>query len=332
MKNKKYIDYHEIHENDVIQDFKNDVLNGLSKKHKTLSNKYINDDLGNKLLQEISTLPEYYLNDCETEIIQNNEDFFSIFFNEQQINIIELGPSDKEKTKILLKHLQNHNIDFQYIPIDVSSKTIDSLLTSMEKDFDTIKTNGLVADYFQGLQYISKRLKDPKVVLLLGSNIGNMNRTQIDDFLRKLWIMLDNNDYLLIGFDLKKDIDTIMNAYNDSKQITEQFHKNVLHRINKKIGGNFKPDLFQYYCTFNPKESALESYLISSTDQDIFVKGIDTRFSFEKGEAIHTESSYKFSESDIEEIATTNGFKIVKNLFDEKHYFVDSLWQVNKGD
>ena len=119
-------------------------------------------------------------------------------------------------------------------------------------------------------------------------------------------------------------------AYDDSKGITRQFHKNLLFRINRELEGSFDPDLFTYRCIYDSKINAIQSYLVSSIDQRVHIKGLDSDIYFEKGEMIHTESSYKYRESDIDKMAQSTGFERIKNLKDSRRFFVDSLWQVKK--
>jgi uncharacterized SAM-dependent methyltransferase len=188
----------------------------------------------------------------------------------------------------------------------------------------------LIAEYFHGLRYSSEIIDGTKIVLFLGSNIGNLDDDQADEFLRSIWSSLNDKDYLLIGFDLRKDINILMKAYDDSKGVTAEFHKNLLFRINEELGGTFNPDLFKYYCRYDAKDGAIRSYLISNDDQEVYIEALDQFITFEKMEAIHTESSYKYSESIIKKMAERNGFTIIKNLYDKRNFFTDSLWQVVK--
>jgi L-histidine N-alpha-methyltransferase len=317
---------------DLADRFAQDVEQGLSCKNKKLPCMYIYDDEGSRLFQEIMALPEYYLTDCETEILQENKDFLGDLFEEKNFYLFELGAGDGMKTKILIDHFQKRDIDFHYIPIDISSLAVENLIENFNEDYDELKITGLVSEYFQGLKYLSGIDVKTKVVLFLGSNIGNMEPGESHEFLRGIHDSLENGDYLLIGFDLKKEAEILTRAYNDAAGITAQFNKNVLLRINKELGGTFNLDRFAFHSVYEPQQSAIKSYLISTEKQEVYISAIDILFKFEKWEAIHTESAYKYDEAEIEKMAAKSGFIIKKNLYDSWRFFTDSLWQVKKEE
>ena len=147
-----------------------------------------------------------------------------------------------------------------------------------------------------------------------------------------VWNALNPNDHVLLGFDLKKDIELLLCAYNDTSGVTRQFNLNVLDRINRELGGEFDLSKFRHFGTYDVFSGAMESYLVSKEKQTVFVKEISQFFSFEAWEPIHTEYSYKYLESDIQELAADTGFVIEKQLYDSKKYFVDSIWSVQKID
>lgn len=322
------VNYCEIHSSSAIDNFASDVRKGLLCKNKYLHCKYIYDDEGSRLFQEIMRLPEYYLTDCEAEILRENRDFFCEVFGDLHFHLVELGAGDGMKTRILINHFLENKTNFHYVPVDISSSAIEELVYALENDFEELKTTGLVTEYFQGLKHLSDIDSKVRLVLFMGSNIGNMNSESADEFLRGLHRSLESGDYLLIGFDLIKDIKILTRAYNDSRGITERFNKNLLVRINRELGGNFDIQKFKFYSTYDPQSRAIKSYLISSIDQEVYIDAIDSIIKFKKGEAIHTESSYKYHTSEIQDIAERNGFAVLKNLFDGRGYFTDSLWQV----
>lgn len=168
------------------------------------------------------------------------------------------------------------------------------------------------------------------MVLFLGSNIGNFSRPMALRFLRHLWHSLNPNDVVLIGFDLKKDLDILYDAYNDKKGVTKEFNFNVLDRINKTLNGNFDRKNYQHQGLYNVQTGAMESYLISQCEHEVYIKDLDKSFSFKPWEPLHMEYSYKYLESDIVDYATSTGFEVIENYKDNKGYFVDSLWRVIK--
>ncbi len=311
-------------------DFSTDVLIGLSRMPKQLSSKYFYDDRGSQLFQEIMELPEYYLTSCEFEIISEQKEKISQDMAGEPFNLVEFGSGDGRKTIILLDHFQGNDFEFQYIPIDIAEAAMKTLVKSMNRKFPTLKTKGIVAEYFDGLKWLNNTEYRKNLVLFLGSNLGNFDKAHSRAFLHNLWNILNNGDSVVIGFDLKKDIDLMLKAYNDSKGVTAEFNLNLLRRINRELGGNFDLEKFRFYAGYDVFSGAIESYLVSLERQEVFIEKIGQSFVFDSWESIHTEYSYKYLESDIEELAARTGFLIKKQLYDSKRYFVDSVWSVNK--
>lgn len=306
--------------------FAHDVLKGLSQQHKSIPCKYIYDERGSELFCKIMELPEYYLTDCEKNSLDVHKDVISDTIGRGHSNLIELGAGDGMKTKILIRHWLERNHDFQYCPIDISESAIVNLSQGLNREYPSLKIKGLVTDYFQGLTWLSQQNNSQNIVLFLGSNIGNFPPREAMDFLKHLRKSINTGDYLLIGFDLKKDIDVMVKAYNDAQGITEQFIANVLSRINRELGGEFNIDCFRYVSSWDDLGGAMKSYLISTCDQKVHIKHLNTSFTFNHGEVIHTESSHKFTTDQCSVMAEEAGFEIVENYFDDRNYFVDSLW------
>ena len=310
--------------------FELDVLNGLSEHPKRLPSKYFYDDEGSRLFQDIMALPEYYLTDCEFQIFESHKQELSRLFQEDPFTLVELGAGDGLKTNILIEQFLKDDCDFKYSPLDISEGAMVTLTDSLRKKFPKLNVNGVVAEYFDGLKWISNISKRRNVILFLGSNIGNFGQSQARVFLRSLWNSLNDGDYLMIGFDLKKDIEVMLRAYNDSKGVTAEFNLNLLNRINRELGGDFDADKFRFYANYDVFSGAIQSYLVSLEAQEVHVGEIGESFKFRPWEPIHTEYSYKFLESEIENLASATGYRIVRQLYDRRRYFVDSIWQVEK--
>jgi L-histidine Nalpha-methyltransferase len=311
--------------------FGTDVLNGLSTKPKSISAKYFYDDIGSELFQKISQHPDYYLTKTEYAILENISTIIPDILNESEIDIIELGVGDGHKSKLIIDGFLNKGRKVNFYPIDISEKAMH-LLGENVNVTASLDIHGVVADYFLGLNHIHKISNKKKLVLFLGSNIGNFTREQSAGFLKRLWSSLDHGDHVLIGFDLIKEPDRLNQAYNDKDGLTRAFNLNLLNRINAELGGNFNLAQFQHYGFYNPTLACMESYLISLADQDVSINITDQTFHFEQFEALHLEYSYKFSKEHIEHLARGMGFEIKKHFSDEKNYFIDSLWQVGKSN
>lgn len=312
------------------QAFALDVLTGLSENPKRLQSKYFYDDEGSRLFQQIMALPEYYLTRCERDILTRCRQDIADPIAGQPFLLVELGAGDGQKTRILIDHFLQRRLSFTYVPVDISEGAMQTLTTTLSREFSRLDIGGIIAEYFDGLKWLSGQTERRKLVLFLGSNIGNFNRPQAKYFLRNLWNALNDGDIVLIGFDLKKDIDLMLKAYNDSRGITAAFNFNLLKRINRELAGDFDIDKFRFYASYDVFSGAIESYLVSIEAQTASIKSIGQSFHFKPWEPIHMEYSYKFLPSDIEELARETGYTILQHLTDGKGYFCDSIWRVNK--
>ncbi|KTC72480.1 Histidine-specific methyltransferase EgtD [Legionella birminghamensis] len=313
-----------------LHEFMLDVEKGLSGRKKFISSKYFYDAKGSELFNQITRHPDYYLTKCELEILEENKREFASIFGESSFNLIELGPGEGIKSRIFLDQFLKDSLDFTYFTIDISRRYLNQIVKQFHQDLPKLKLIALNSDYFSGLHWLSQRSKRRNVVLFLGSSIGNFNPKDTETFLKNIANDLQNDDYLLIGFDLRKDIDILNKAYNDSDLITRNFNLNLLTRMNRELGAHFDLEKFQHYATYNVYSGAMESYLLSRAKQSIRIDALNRSFNFYEYEPIHVEYSYKYLIDHIEEIAHKSGFEIVKNYMDSKSYFVDSLWRVRK--
>jgi len=255
----------------IHTDFGNDVRTGLSAKQKFLSPKYFYDDKGSRIFQDIMQMPEYYLTNCELEIFETKkQEIFEVFTNgDNKYNLIELGAGDGLKTKVLLSHFHNQNALFEYIPIDISEKAVRNLVTDLELELPGIKISGKVGDYFTLMEEINQYDNAKKILLFLGSNIGNFNNQETLDVLTNLKSVMHPKDMLFIGFDLKKESNIILNAYNDPHGYTSAFNLNLLQRINNELNANFNLHYFKHHEVYDSQNGTAKSYLISMQNQEV---------------------------------------------------------------
>jgi L-histidine Nalpha-methyltransferase len=311
----------------VHETFGQDVLQGLSRIPKSLPCKYFYDDAGSRLFQRITDLPEYYLTRCEFEILRNHGAELAALLAGGRLNLVELGAGDGRKTRVLLKQFLDDGLDFCYIPIDICETAVQGLIGNLKQCWAQLDSEGLVAEYFEGLRRLSTLAEHRNLVLFLGSNIGNFDPVEMRVFLHNLREVLNEGDLLIIGFDLKKKIPLIEKAYDDSQGITAQFNLNLLHRINRELGGHFRVDSFRFFSHFDLFSGAIESYLVSNRKQVVAVERLNRSFVFEAGELIHTEHSQKFLESEVVRLAEATGFTVIRQMKDHQGYFLDSLWR-----
>ena len=308
--------------------FARDTLQGLSGIPKKLSSKYFYDEQGDKLFQQIMRMPEYYLTDCELEIFENRKEAILQAIGRRHFQLLELGAGDGMKTKVLLRHFLERGVNFQYQPIDISRNVLLELEESLRSELPDLQVKSLQGDYFKVLHELRGNKAQPKVVLFLGANIGNYTLEEALAFLRSIATELNPGDLLLIGFDLKKDPETILSAYNDPAGITAAFNLNLLHRMNRELGANFDLQGFKHWETYNPLTGEAKSYIVSLKGQYVFIRALNRSFYFDAWEAIDVELSRKYSIPELEHLAEQVGFAVRQHFFDKNNYFVDSLWMV----
>jgi dimethylhistidine N-methyltransferase len=309
-----------------------DVLTGFSSKPKFLASKYFYDTKGSELFKKITETKEYYPTRCEFEIFNEQKEQI-VKALPSEFSLIELGAGDGRKTRVLLEEMFEQKKDFEYLPIDISESAITEMTTKFVSDYTPqLKMHGVVGEYIEGLRWVKENRDKPKVILFLGSNLGNFNETQAIVFLRTIWNSLEAGDVFIMGVDLKKDIDVMLDAYNDAGKVTSDFNLNVLTRINNELDADFDISQFQHFGTYNPKLGAMESYIISMVEQEVSIGYLKKKFVFKSFEPIHMEYSHKYSDQDIQFLANETGFKIDRCFSDSKKYFSDYLFQVVKED
>lgn len=307
---------------ELLSDFEKEVRSGLTAYPKILSSRFFYDKKGDKLFQEIMELPEYYLTRCESEIIEKHSPVISEIFNGPSgFDLFELGAGDGKKTKVLLRYFLEKQLNFSYFPLDISPNVLDQLEKSLKTDLPTLKVNPLQETYTGGLKLISRYTSRKKIIMMLGSNIGNLQHPEAINFLKNIQGAMSNNDILFMGFDQKKDPKIILEAYNDSAGITEAFNKNILERINTEMDANFNIDSFTHWPIYDPETGTVKSFLVSRIAQDVKINSLDLVVHFNKWESIHTEISQKYDDNVVEWLAGKAGLKVHSQLTDSKHYY-----------
>ncbi|MBK0404675.1 L-histidine N(alpha)-methyltransferase [Adhaeribacter sp. BT258] len=306
-----------------------DVLAGLTQTPKSLSSKYFYDGAGSKLFQQIMELPEYYPTRTEFKILEEQQAEIAGFFGLTDFfHLVELGAGDGLKTKILLRQLLHMKADFEYVPVDISGDILKQLESSLQTELPALRTESFAGDYFKALHWLQHNKEGRKVVLFLGSNIGNFEDNGDLEFLQEIRKYLKPEDKVLVGFDLRKDPRTIRQAYDDAAGVTAAFNLNLLKRLNRELGADFNLKQFEHFTDYDPLEGVVKSYLVSKKQQTVTFSALNHRVSFAAWEAIHTENSHKYTPAQIEELGKKAGLKSEQFFTDEKHYFADVLFRV----
>jgi L-histidine Nalpha-methyltransferase len=330
------------------REFAIDVAAGLSGKKKFLPFRYFYDKAGSELFEQICLQQEYYhtrteaaiLADCSrrvADLLSNHDDGDD---GSILLSVIELGSGNSTKTRILLKQIiivaRNSSSRVVYFPIDISHAILQETAASLKSELD-ITVISIPADYIEGMKQATKiisdgssskmqRKKKKKLVLFLGSSIGNFEPGQAASFLSMTRKRMEEGDMLLVGFDMHKERRVLDAAYNDKKGITARFNLNLLERINNELEGQFDLGKFAHAAFYNEQLRRIEMHIVSKEDQDVYIGGaIGRSFHFEKGETIHTENSYKYDMRQIKDIARASGFTLKEHFMDEKKWFCLAL-------
>lgn len=313
----------------VDSQFALDVSYGLLKEQKQLSSKYFYDTKGAEIFNQITRHPDYYLTQCEVEILEESKSFLSQILANAPLNLVELGPGEGLKAEIMMNQFLNDGLDFTYYAIDISEKYLSSLSEKLSLKYNKLHIKTIEADYSLGLKWLNSYAKKRTLVLFLGSSIGNFTDDQTRKFLKKIRQDLHPGDYFFIGFDLKKSIQLLMQAYADEDGLTKAFNLNLLDRMNRELKTNFDLSGFDHFAKYNMRIGAMESFLISLKEQTVHSNYLNQNFHFRAFESIHVERSYKYVLPQIEAFAKEAGFVVAQHFLDKKRYFVNSLWQVS---
>jgi len=276
-------------------------------------------------------MPEYYLTDSELEIFQTQkaEIYQAFSAHSSSFELVELGAGDGLKTKILLSYFLSQEAKFEYAPIDISQTAVEQLISDLKTSHPQIQTRGLIGDYFLLLEQLNNHEDQNKIILFLGSNIGNFKDNEALKFLAQIKKGMKDKDQLFIGFDLKKEPQLILDAYSDPHGYTAAFNLNLLTRINRELDANFELSGFKHFESYDTHSGAAKSFLISQKKQEVYLSQLDSKILFEKGEKIFMEISQKYDEQMISELAQKSGFEIIKNFYDSSKYYMNSLWQLS---
>ncbi|WP_289024383.1 L-histidine N(alpha)-methyltransferase [uncultured Salegentibacter sp.] len=308
--------------------FEEDVYKGLTSFPKYLLSKYIYDQKGDKLFQQIMEMPEYYLTNCELNILEHHKAAIAEIFNKEGgFDLIELGAGDGKKTKILLQHLVAKKYDFNYLPIDISQHVLEELRDSLKNEIPEVKVKIQQGTYFKTLENLADYNNRRKVILVLGSNIGNLLHENAINFLRNIQKAMNFEDRLFMGFDQKKDPQKILDAYNDKTGITEAFNKNLLARINRELDANFNLGNFKHWETYDPETGTAKSYLVSKAKQKVAIKKLELEVCFDAWESIHTEISQKYDDAVVAWLAKEAGLEIQTSFQDQDNWFKNYIFR-----
>ncbi len=310
-------------------EFRNDILKGLSNPdQKFTPSKYLYDTQGSQLFELITEQPEYYPTNTELRILEQKARPL-INSISKDIVLIELGSGSSKKTRYLFDEILKRQPKLFYFPIDISITFLGNIVNDLESRNKNLVVRGIPDEYINGIKECNQILFEnnisfdtfSRLIVFFGSSIGNFEPEQARDFLKHLRLNMHDKDFLLVGFDLIKQVDIIERAYNDKAGYTSRFNLNLLNRINKELGGNFELDKYFHHAFYNKQENRIEMHIKSKLDQKISISGSEQTFYIKTDETIHTENSYKYDKTKIEKLASRSGFTIERTFSDKNQWF-----------
>ena len=296
-----------------------DVYRGLTATPKSLPPKLFYDAAGSELFEEITRLPEYYLTRTELAILRERAGEISRR-TPPEASIIELGAGSAAKTRTILQSLAARCMQVRYYPVDISATALESATALLRRELPSVRISPVCADLGGELRFL-RDVPAPRLVLYIGSSIGNMDPEESADFLRRVRSRLAPGDAFLLGGDLVKDRSTLLAAYDDAAGVTARFNLNLLARINRELGGSFDLRTFRHVALWNAKQSRMEMYLESVREQRVRIEAVDISVPFAKGERIHTENSHKYTVAGARRMLRAAGFSPRAVWTDSRKWF-----------
>ena len=284
------------------------------------------DSAGSRLFDQITHIPEYYVTRTERAILAARaSEIVSQAAGDRALRLIELGAGSADKTRLLLTAAVARQDTVFYEPVDVSASALLEAQMRIEDEIPGVIVCPRVEDYTRDIELDSTLPSERRLVLYIGSSIGNFEPGESLLLLERVRAALEPGDCMLLGVDLVKEDSVLLPAYDDPAGVTAAFNRNVLVRLNRELDADFRPDSFAHRAVWNPEKSRMEMHLVSECDQEIWLPGIELRVNFEAGESIHTENSYKYRPGDAEALLAKAGFTPEATWTDERGWFAVCL-------
>jgi L-histidine N-alpha-methyltransferase len=300
--------------------FARDVRVGLTSVPKRLPCRYFYDGEGSMLFEEICRLPEYYLTRAEHEILDKHAATIAARVP-AAVTLIELGSGSAAKTRLLIEALLRSRERLRYVPVDISRRMLEESSQALLEHYLRLEITAIAGEYDDGLERIPVESEPPRLVVWLGSNIGNLDRAEATAFLRRLRASIAATDQVLCGIDLRKDRAELERAYDDGRGVTARFNLNLLARINRELGGRFELSAFRHRAVYDEEAGRVTMALVSERAQQVRIDALGLDVDFAAGESIHTEDSYKYSLAEIDAVGAGGGFRVEARWFDHAGRF-----------
>lgn len=297
-----------------------DTIRGLTDDPKWLSSLYFYDQKGSELFEEITRTPEYYPTRTEQSILEGHG-IEMLRAAGADLLLAELGSGSSSKTRVVLRELLEVQGPSTYMPVDVSADFLAKVAKDLETDFPGLHVEPIAAEYKDGLRRIGATDATRRLVLFLGSSLGNFEPEEQTGLLRVAHDALDDGDAFLLGTDMVKDAATLEAAYNDAAGVTAAFNKNILSHLDARLDGANDVDAFEHVAFWSPERSRIEMHLKAIRPVTLTYPGADLSVDIAEGEMIHTENSYKFTPERVQEMAAAAGWTLERTWTDAKGWF-----------
>ncbi|MEM9256363.1 MAG: L-histidine N(alpha)-methyltransferase [Pseudomonadota bacterium] len=296
------------------EDSQADLLAGLLQEQKVVSPKWFYDMEGSELFEAITQLPEYYPTRTEIGILTDNKNSISERLGVDSV-IIEPGSGSSEKIRLLLNAVR----PAAYIPVDISADFLREAAIALGQEFPWLQIRAVCADFNTSWSFLNHLPSGKRIVFYPGSTLGNLEPEAAKRFLLRVKEIVGNRGGLLVGVDLHKETAVLHAAYNDSAGVTGRFNMNLLKRLNLELGAEFDLSRFRHHAFYNEEKQRIEMHLVSLETHTVRCRGAN--LTFEAGESIHTENSYKYTPARFESLAASAGLQIEQSWHDERSLF-----------
>ena len=294
--------------------FRSDIHAGLSQAQKATPARWLYDDAGSQLFEDITQLPEYYPTRAETQILRERGSEFAQMIGEGRA-VVEFGSGSSVKTPLLLSAIA----PAAYVPLDISGDFLRAAAQDLAQKFPGLPVYPVEADFMRQVPLPDAVRGMPKLGFFPGSTIGNMVARTAVDLLRNMRETLGEGAQLLIGMDLIKDTGVLIAAYDDAAGVTADFNTNLVRRINRELGGDIPLDRFAHEARWNDEYARVVMHLVAQSDLTFTVDGHS--YSMAAGETIHTENSHKFNRRTSNMLLLASGWEPQARWLDDEDRF-----------
>ncbi len=301
------------------------VAAGLARRPRSIPCRFLYDELGSKLFEEICDLPEYYLTRAERSILASRAGRIAARFD-RPIVLAELGSGSSAKTRLVIEACLAHHGRLRYLPVDISRSMLEASSLELLERYEALEIHAIASELRTGLQHVGRETSRPKLILWLGSSVGNLTRDEAASFLGRVRGSMTAADALLIGIDLRKRRAVLERAYDDAAGVTARFTLNLLERINRELGARFDLRAFRHQAVYHEEEGRVEIQIVSRRRQRVAIEALDLEIDLAPDEGIHAEDSFKYSLAEIDDLAAAAGMRVEERWLDRGKRFSLNLF------